>query len=150
MNRIGNRKLLITGIMLSALALAIVAHERSADAVGLGSLLKVGGVVAAVSLFGKEMNNTVNELYLRHGVASRSATKVVVIISIGNGTHLGAAQVVGPKERVAQVQAVAQGEFQPGPLRLRALIPIASKNVTKGEMKTVGGVGVSALIDLKL
>jgi len=150
MKRVSTRKWLITGPLLSALALTIFAHDRPARAGGLGTLIKIGGVAAAISLFGKDMNNAINGLYQRNGVASRDATKVVAILSIGNGTHLGAAQVVGPKERIDEVQAVAQGEIQPGPLRLRALIPIASKNITKGEMKTVGGVGVSAIIDLKL
>ena len=145
-------KLLITVTMLSSLGLTMFAHERPARAGGLGTLIKIGGVAAAIALFGDEINNTINALYQRHDVESKQATKVVAIVSIGKGTHLGAAQVVGPKERVDQVQAVAQGEIDPlhDKLRLRALIPIASKNITKGEMKTVGGVGVSAIIDLKL
>lgn len=138
--------------MLSSLALAMFAHNHPARAGGLGTLIKIGGVAAAIALFGGEINSAINTLYQRHGVESKQSTKVVAIISIGKGTHLGAAQVVGPKERVDQVQAVAQGEIDPlrDKLRLRALIPIATKNITKGEMRTVGGVGVSAIIDLKL
>ena len=57
---------------------------------------------------------------------------------------------MGTKDRVEQVKAVAQieGEFL-GEFRIRALIPVSTKDVVK-DVRRVEGVGVSGILDLKL
>ena len=78
------------------------------------------------------------------------ATKVVPIISFGSGGHIGAAQVMGSSEQVARVEAVLQveGDFNGRTFRVKALIPSDSKNPLK--FSRVQGVGVSAVIDVKI
>lgn len=86
----------------------------------------------------------------KHAVSSDYATKVVPIIVVGSGTYTGAAQVTGPQALVDQTKAVLQieGNFSGNQFRVKALIPIDSKNVTN--FSRVQGVGVSAQIDVKI
>lgn len=141
----GSKKKLISSF---AITLALVTIGASQ----LGSILKVGGTVAAVSAFGKDMNKALNKL-TKHTDTPSSKTKVVVILSVGLSTSsaVGAAQVTGPADKVDKVVAVAQpsADILGGQVRVRALIPVSSKNVIK-EIKTVEGVGVSGIIDIKL
>ena len=118
----------------------------------LGSVLKGGAIAVAVSKFGKEINNAINTLTGQKNVSVTQATKVVPILSIGDGGHIGAAQVAGPERLVEQVEAVAQleGRFRAiGGVRLRALVPISTKTPQRG-LDRVEGVGVSAIVDFKL
>lgn len=118
----------------------------------LGSVIKGGAIAVAVSKFGKEINNAINQLTGQKNASSTQATKVVPILSIGDGGHIGAAQVAGPERLVDKVEAVAQleGRFRAiGGVRLRALVPINTKTPQKG-LARVEGVGVSAIIDFKL
>ena len=64
--------------------------------------------------------------------------------------YTGAAQVTGPQALVDQTKAVLQieGNFSGNQFRVKALIPIDSKNVTN--FSRVQGVGVSAQIDVKI
>lgn len=116
--------------------------------------IKIVGVGAAVKQFGPQINREFNKL-TRHKDTPEMSTKVVPIISIGigagsGGSAIGAAQVTGPKDKIDKVQAVAQPEAKVfGELRIRALIPVSSKDVIK-EIKKVDGVGVSGIVDLKL
>lgn len=76
--------------------------------------------------------------------------KIVPIISVGQGLHIGAAEVVGPKSRVAEVKAVAQLEADFKKLsdtRIRALVPVASENVVSN-LKRVDQVAVSMYGDV--
>jgi len=59
--------------------------------------------------------------------------------------------VMGKPDLVRKVQAVAQleGDFLGREVRLRALIPISTKNPQRG-IDRVEGVGVSGIIDIKL
>ena len=121
-----------------------------AVAQGLKELIKIVGVGAAVDRFGPEINKAVNKVS-GHKDTYTMTTKVVPIISVGRGQGaIGAAQVLGTKDRVSIVKAVAQieGEFL-GEFRIRAMIPVASKNVIE-DIKRVEGVGVSGILDLKL
>lgn len=115
-------------------------------------VLKVLGVGAAVKQFGPQINSAINGL-TKHKDTSQATTKVVPILSIGIGksSAVGAAQVTGPKDKVAQVEAVAQPEMDlfGKEIRIRALVPVSSKDVTAG-LKRVEGVGVSGIVDLKL
>ncbi|WP_229711385.1 hypothetical protein [Pectinatus frisingensis] len=72
------------------------------------------------------------------------------IISIGNGSYVGAAQVTGPQEAIDRTQAVLliEGSFSDERFRLKGLIPVNAKSISN--VSRVQGVGVSAQIDVKI
>lgn len=115
-------------------------------------VLKVLGVGAAVKQFGPQINSAINGL-TKHKDTAQATTKVVPILSIGIGksSAVGAAQVTGPRDKVTLVEAVAQPEMDlfGKEIRIRALVPVSSKDVTSG-IKRVEGVGISGIVDLKL
>ncbi|MCL6519195.1 MAG: hypothetical protein K6T99_05145 [Armatimonadetes bacterium] len=117
----------------------------------LGNVLKGAGIAILVDKFSDEINNTINKLTLNKGVGVEDRTKVVPIISIGQGGYVGAVQVSGPAHLVEKVKAVAQLEtsFSGRTFRIKALVPVESKDVVK-DLKRVSGVGVSAIIDVRL
>jgi hypothetical protein len=115
----------------------------------LDSILKGGGAVLVVSKFGNDINKFINGIT---GVKQKQATKVVPIVSLGDGGFIGAVQVAGPAGKVETVKAVAQleGRFKLiGGLRVRALVPIATDK-PGSSIDRVDGVGVSAIVDVKL
>jgi hypothetical protein len=115
----------------------------------LQQLLKIGGVAAVVNTFGKDINKSFNKLWGRNE-GRNLKTKVVPILSVGKrGNAIGIAQVMGPPMDVDEVVAVAQPELPLMGLRLRALIPVSSRNVIE-DIKVVENVGVSGIIDIKL
>jgi hypothetical protein len=117
----------------------------------LGSILKGGAVALAVDKFGPQINRGINTLTGNKNLSVDQATKVVPILSIGSGSYLGAVQVAGSQEALDKVKAVAQLEGRVnviGGIRLRALVPIAARSVSN--LHRVPGVGVSALVDIKL
>lgn len=120
------------------------------QAIDLGGILKVGGIGFIVDQFAQPLDKFINTLTAKHAVSSDYATKVVPVIVVGTGTYAGAAQVTGPQALVEQTQAVLQieGIFSGNTFRIKALIPIDSKNVTN--FSRVQGVGVSAQIDVKI
>jgi len=133
-----------------SLALGLMIALTSAGAINLGGVLKGAGVVVLVEKFGDQIDSAINKLTVNKNLASDAATKVVPILSLGSGGYIGAAQVSGPAEDVEKVKAVAQieGNFSGRKFRLRALVPVGStdtKNLTR-----ISGVGVSAIIDIKL
>ncbi|MCS6924039.1 MAG: hypothetical protein NZM10_06655 [Fimbriimonadales bacterium] len=127
------------------LALGCVAGYTQLD-----KILKAGGIALVVDRFGGDMDRALNRL-TNTKPDKNFATKVVPIISAGNGAYIGAAQVMGKPELVRQVQAVAQveGDFLGRDVRLRALIPISTKNPQRS-INRVEGVGVSGIIDIRL
>lgn len=133
----------------TTVALVVVGVGRVVAGIDLGDILKVGGIALIVSKFGGEINGAINKLTLRNGVEVKQTTKVVPILSIGKGGFIGAAQVSGEKEDVDRVKAVAQleGSFQS--MRLKALVPVESEKAVT-HLKRVNGVGVSAIIDIKI
>ncbi|SDF72663.1 hypothetical protein [Sporolituus thermophilus] len=138
-------------IVASLLAVCLVLSAvPAAQAFGLGDILKVGGIGFIVDKFAKPLNNFINTLMAKHGAGTDYSTKVVPIISFGSGGHIGAAQVTGPQELVDKTEAVIQieGNFNGNQFRVKALIPIDSKNPTN--FSRVQGVGVSAIIDVKI
>jgi hypothetical protein len=149
-------KLGLASAFLFGFLVATVARPLPASAGGLdlGDLLegaaKVGGVALAVDQFGGEINKVINKLMNNNDVKTNASTKVVIIVSPIGNKHIGAAQVVGPKEAVDKVGAVAQLEtsFMDKMFRIKAMVPIEGKDATK--LKRVEGVGVSAVIDIKL
>lgn len=116
------------------------------------SILKLIGVGAAVKQFGPEINKTMNKL-VKHTDTFDMTTKVVPIVTLGiNGRNgIGAAQVMGPKDKVDQVKAVAQldQDLFGREVKIRAMIPIATTNPADG-LNRVPGVGVSGVVDIKL
>lgn len=131
--------------ILLTLALAVVATAQIME------IIKIVGIGAAVQKFGPELNKALNKL-TNHKDSDKKWTKVVPILSVGIGggsSAIGAAQVTGPKSQVEKVNAVASPEMNfLGEVRLRALIPVSSKDLKS--IKNVEGVGVSGIVDLKL
>lgn len=117
----------------------------------IGDLLKIGGIGYLVDRFSEDLNKFINNLTANKGVGVSDRTKVVPILSVGNGKYVGAAQVSGPAHLVEQVKAVAQleAEMSAKTFRIKALVPVESRDVLKG-IRRVSGVGVSAIIDVKI
>lgn len=114
-------------------------------------VLKGAGIVLLVKQFGGELNNFINTLLANRGVPNRDATRVVPILTFGQGVEAGACQVSGPEDAVARVQAVlaVAATFDKGKwFNVQALVPTTSLNPTR--LDRVYGVGVSAIIDYKL
>jgi hypothetical protein len=120
----------------------------------LGDILKGAAIVVIVDKFGGQINKAINGLTGSPNRESGNKTKIVPILSVGQGTSAGAAQVSGPIKAVDSVQAVAQveGNVRIGTsLRLKALIPISTRNVKDNtRLKRVYGVGITGLIDARL
>ncbi len=134
------------GVLLGALLLG----PLPAYAINLGDIIGVVGGGLAVNALAGPLNDFINTITLNKGVKANAATAVVPIVSIGSGTHIGAAQVTGPASAVKRTKAVAQVEvsFQ-GAIRVKILVPIDALNPVE-RFKRVQGVGVSAIIDVRL
>ena len=110
------------------------------------------------------MNDFINTITFNKGVAYDGYTKVVPIVSIGDGARIGAAQVgANTQSAIDRTQAVAQLEGEFSSVRATALIPIDSLNPLKQfrrvkgdslnplkQFRRVKGVGVTAIINVKL
>jgi len=142
------KKKVIVGLLM--FCLLSVAAVPMTQAFGLGDILKVGGISILIDKFSGQLNSFVNTLTFKHGAGSDYATKVVPILSFGNGGYIGAAQVIGSQELVNKTQAVVQieGDFAGNQFRVKALVPIDSKNPVN--FSRVNGVGVSAIIDVRI
>ena len=119
----------------------------------LGSVLKGAGIGILVKQFQRPINDGLNKLTGSAGPAADEATKVVPIVSIGQGGYVGAVQVSGPKIQVDRVQAVGQveGGILGDKFRLRGLIPIdTEKPADLKSIRRVKGVGVSAIVDVRI
>jgi len=116
----------------------------------LGGAVKVVGVKALIDKFGPDINKSINKLLDNNDASVNASTKVVTIVSPIGNKHIGACQVTGPKAAVDKVGSVAQLEtsFMDKLFRLKALVPIEGADPTR--IKRVEGVGVSAIIDIKL
>jgi hypothetical protein len=142
------KKSFVIGLLL--FCLLSVAAVPVTQAFSLGDVLKVGGIGILIDKFSGPLNSFINKLTFQNGGGHDYATKVVPIITVGSGGYVGAAQVMGSQELVDQVEAVLQveGNFNGSQFRAKVLIPIDSKNPTK--FSRVQGVGLSALIDVKI
>jgi len=135
---------------------AVLGAGTAVLAQDLGAVIKTLGVGAAVKMFAPQLNSFINGLLRAKDAQTEQTTKVVPIlsISIGIGTPgqatVGAAQVSGTRRAVDRVQAVAmlEGNFQ-GFFFVKALVPVDSLEPWK-RLRRVPGVGVSAIIDLKI
>lgn len=134
--------LLLGGLLTSAFV-------QPARAIGTTEILKVGGVLLAVNQFGDQIDSFINNLLKQRKNAAAGATKVVPIVSVGQGVYIGAAQVIGEANRVQRVQAVATVEGVLNKFEGTLLVPISTKMPGK-KLSRVEGVGVSAIVDIKL
>lgn len=142
------KKRLMIGMLV--VCLLSITTVRATQAFGLGDILKVGGISIIISKFATPLNNFINTLTFKNGAGSDYATKVVPILSFGSGGYIGAAQVIGPQDLINKTEAVIQieGDFSGGTFRVKALVPTDSKNPTN--ISRVNGVGVSAIIDVRI
>lgn len=134
-------------IQAIAMACFLFIMPLAANASVLGDILKIGGITAVVKQFGPQINKFINTITLQKNAGNDFSTKVVPIISIGDGKQIGAAQVTGSQELVGKTAAVLQLEGKTlGTVRVRALIP--SDTINPAKFNRVQGVGVSALVDI--
>jgi hypothetical protein len=137
-------------------ALAVTGLAAQAHGQDLFRIIKTLGVGYAVRTFGPQINNFINDLLQNKGAPVRAQTKVVPILSIsigiGNPTnaYVGAAQVSGPRAAVEKVQAVAEleGDFS-GAFKIKALVPVDNLKPWEA-LRRVNGVGVSAIIEIRI
>lgn len=116
----------------------------------LGGVVKVGGIGYLVDKYSEQLNSAINSIMMKEGAGTNYATKVVPIVSIGNSGYIGAAQVIGDADQVEKVEAVGQLEISWNDklFRIKGLIPMDSKNPLS--FSRVQGVGVSAVIDVRV
>ncbi|MDR7522035.1 MAG: hypothetical protein QN168_06180 [Armatimonadota bacterium] len=120
------------------------------------SIIKTLGVGYAVRAFAPQINTFINDLLQNRGAAVRAQTKVVPILSVTiginnpGGAYVGAAQVSGPQSAVRRVQAVAlvEADFQTA-FRIKAYVPVDDLKPWEA-LRRVPGVGVSAIVDLRI
>ena len=142
------------GVALVAAAMIGTGVCSGVSASGLGSILggivEVGGIGFLVDKYGESLNSAINSVMMKEGAGTNYATKVVPIVSIGNRGYIGAAQVIGDADQVEKVEAVGQLEISWNNklFRIKGLIPMDSKNPTS--FSRVQGVGVSAVIDVRV
>lgn len=147
------KKKIISAALGVCLASTTLIGIMPAQAGGLGDILggvvKVGGIGWAVDKYGPQIDAFLNKLLKQNNLSTTYTTKIVPIVSIGKGGHIGMAQVTGPASEIERVRAVGQieGSFN-GMIRVKGLVPIDSLNPTNASR--IQGVGVSAIIDLKI
>jgi AICAR transformylase/IMP cyclohydrolase PurH len=125
----------------------------SARAQDLTTLIKIFGIGYVVKQYAAPLNEFVNSVLANKGVKVLEQTKVVPVLSIGVGqaSYIGAAQVSGTKAALAKVEAVAQLEADFNTVfRIKALVPIDSTNPIADGIHRVSGVGVTAVIDIRI
>ncbi len=139
-----------------AVALFVTGLAFRTQAQDIFGIIKTLGVAYAVRAFAPQINNFVNDLLQNRGAAVREQTKVVPVLSISiglqapGGAYVGAAQVSGPKAAVDKVEAVAllEADFQTA-FRIKAYIPVDNLKPWEA-FRRVPGVGVSAIIDIRI
>ena len=147
------KKKIVAAMVAFSVATVGVVGVQQAQAFNLGSLLggvlKVGGVNFVIDKYADSINGFLYNLLKQNNLSTTYSTKVVPIVSLGGGAHIGAAQVTGPSSEVERVEAVAQIEASFNSVaRVKGLVPIDSKNPSTANR--IQGVGISAIIDLKI
>ena len=146
-----NMKRVLAALMICAVLGVSVPAARAID---IGDILKKGAIgVAAgwlVTAISPQMNDFINTITFNKGVKYEGYTKVVPIVSLGNGTRIGAAQVgATTQDALNNTKAVAQIEGNFKSVHATALIPIDSTNPLQ-RFRRVKGVGVTAIINVQL
>jgi len=134
-------------LLLAGLASGLFVQPAQAQ---LGNILKVGGIVLAVSAFGGQINDFINKALGEREAGFAGASKVVPIFSVGRGTYVGAAQVVGLPADVRTVQGVGALDLRLGNLSGTALVPISTQRPGRNGLSRVGNVGISAVMDFRI
>ncbi len=120
----------------------------------VGELIKGAAIGILVNKFGGQIDRFVNTATGNKPDGLRETTRVVPIVSIGEGAFVGAVQITGPKNKVDEVKAVARVEASTkigNEVRITGLIPVATTKPSDiSSISRVKGVGVSAIIDVKL
>lgn len=147
------KKKLIPFMVAACVTVSTFGGMMTANAFNLGSLLggvaKVGGVGFLVDRYSDSIDNFLNTLLRQNNLSTTYTTKVVPIVSMGNNAYIGAAQITGPASEIERVKAVAQLEASfNGVARVKGLVPIDSMNPVGANR--IQGVGISALVDLKI
>jgi len=137
-------------VVVWAFVLGLTVGPQPAQGLDVGGalvdLVKIFGIGWVVTQFAGDIDRTINSLLAQHEAEVAGATKVVPILRVGSGTAVGAAQVMGPRQQVDTVQAVAELELNIGDFRGRGLLPVTTRRDLTGNIKGVDGVGVSANI----
>ena len=76
----------------------------------VGEVLKGAAIGLLVNQFGGQIDRFVNTVTGNKPDGLRETTRVVPIVSLGEGAFVGAVQITGPKNKVDQVKAVARVE----------------------------------------
>ena len=139
------RRKLVVLVLLATLGVGTAARASIFGGT-LGTAIKVFGIGYAVRVFGPQINSFINGVMAQRGIEREGGTKVVPILSVGQGLYIGAAQVMGAVDRVQAVKSVAQGEITAGGIRLNGLVPLNATVPLISPTSTVGGVGISAII----
>ena len=111
------------------------------------ALLKGVGIVALIKQFGPALNDAANKALRDKSVPNVEETKVVPILTVGDGLDAGACQITGPKEKVDQVKMVyaIESTLDKGEkFYIQGLVPSSSTNPAK--INRVYGVGVVSMI----
>jgi hypothetical protein len=115
------------------------------------TLVKIFGLGYVVKQYAAPLNDFVNSVLANKGVAVREKTKVVPVLTVGVGQLYRPAQVSGPTAALAKIEAVAQLEADFNTVfRIKALVPINSTNPIADGIHRVPGVGVTAVIDIRI
>ncbi len=140
----------VLAVLAMTLVLLLPLHAWAQD---ITSLIKIFGIGYVVKQYATPLNDFVNSVLANNGVKVLEQTKVVPVLSIGVGqaSYIGAAQVSGTKAALAKVEAVAQLEADFNSVfRIKALVPIDSSNPIADGIHRVPGVGVTAVIDIRI
>jgi hypothetical protein len=144
--RLGKRS---TAVLLMAALLSLGLVASAGWGLGLGDILKVGGIAWLVSQYGDQIDKFIGSALNERQAQINGATKVVPILSVGQGGYIGAAQVVGNPQNVKDVKAVFQLEGQVGSFRPNIMVPTVTDKVS-GNPERAKGVGVSAVIQFRI
>ena len=143
------------GVAVTVCLMLLLAGRGTVRALKLKEILKNTGKYIILKEIVNEMagplNDFINTLLLNNGVENKQFTKVVPVLTLGEKTQLGMAQIQGPKEQVDTVKSVFQIESRFGGherYTVRAYIPSTSSNPFK--LDRVHGVGITALVQGRL
>jgi len=146
-----NSKVVFLVLIIAIVAIYAPVTQSASNLVE--QLIKIFGIGYIIDRFSEPINDFINTLTINNGVEVKEKTKVVPIITIGSGTYAGFVQVSGPAEAIKEVEAVAQleGNFSEGAFRIRALIPINTKNPADFKnIQRIEGVGITGLVDINI
>ena len=94
------KKKLIVAMLAVSIGTASFGAVLPVEAIGLGGMIKGGAIGLVIDKYGSSINSFLNKLLnQKKNLGTTYATKVVPIVSIGNGSRVGAAQVTGPRRK---------------------------------------------------